>query len=517
MSVDTTEPTLWVDVEDLFYYLANHQRPSGIQRVTFEICRALTVLDAGAGTVRFLRRGTGPRDMLTVDWTSLQETYQRIANADDRAAMRPVVIRPERVIPGSHAALFGSEGQRWADRLTLLTSALRMQVRAIVTLAWLPVRVVAVAARVVARRLHSGFWGRWRSPPGSGGRGDVDKLRVGQAMQEVARPGDVFIVLGSPWMHQDYVQTVRMVRDDLRMRFALLVYDMIPARRPEWCNQGVITTFASWHRSVLPIADQVFSISRATADDVTIWAQEMKLALLAPVQPIPMGTGLTETLSSAHPDVGHLPPVGSYVLFVSTLEARKNHELLFRVWRRLLTDLPPGSVPTLVFAGRVGWLVTDLLQQLENAHWLDGKVCLLSNPTDLDLAALYRGCLFTVFPSFFEGWGLPVSESLAMGKPVIMSDRTSLPEAGGDLARYFDPENVEDAYTAIRAVIEDPDDLRTWSDRVVAEFQIVPWTSTATVIRQTLKHARLATASHSPRSETQNEAVRLVACADQVE
>jgi glycosyltransferase involved in cell wall biosynthesis len=109
------------------------------------------------------------------------------------------------------------------------------------------------------------------------------------------------------------------------------------------------------------------------------------------------------------------------------------------------------------------------MQQLENVDWLDGKIRLMRDPTDAELAALYRGCQFTVFPSLFEdeGWGLPVSESPERGRPCPASNCTSLPEAGGELARYFDPENTEDAYRTIRAVIEDPEGLEEGSARVL--------------------------------------------------
>jgi glycosyltransferase involved in cell wall biosynthesis len=159
---------------------------------------------------------------------------------------------------------------------------------------------------------------------------------------------------------------------------------------------------------------------------------------------------------------------------------------LFRIWRQLLSDLPRARVPTLVFAGRVGWLVADLLQQLENAAWLDGKIHLQRDPTDAELAALYRGCQFTLFPSLYEGWGLPISESLALGRPCIASNRTSLPEAGGDLARYFDPENFADAYGVVRAAIEDSADLQAWQARVAREFRHVSWEQGAAVIRDTV-------------------------------
>jgi glycosyltransferase involved in cell wall biosynthesis len=256
-------------------------------------------------------------------------------------------------------------------------------------------------------------------------------------------------------------------------------------RRPEWCDHGLTDDFANWFRSVLPFADQVFTVSDATAGDVVAWMRERGLSLANQVKPVSMGTGLSHEIDLTNANLRlrpDLPPPGSYVLFVSTLEARKNHALLFRVWRRLLSELPREQIPTLVFAGRVGWLVADLIQQLENTNWLDGKIRLLRDPTDAELLALYRGCQFTVFPSLFEGWGLPVSESLALGRPCIASNRTSLPEVGGALARYFDPENLNDAYRVVRDVIEHPVELEAWRERVAREFRHVPWDCTADAI-----------------------------------
>jgi glycosyltransferase involved in cell wall biosynthesis len=93
-----------------------------------------------------------------------------------------------------------------------------------------------------------------------------------------------------------------------------------------------------------------------------------------------------------------------------------------------------------------------------------------------------------MFPSFFEGWGLPVTESLALGKPCLTSDRTSLPEAGGKLTRRFDPDNLHDAYRAIREVIEDPAGLTRWEAQVRREFKPIPWSATADALLTALGH-----------------------------
>ena len=109
-----------------------------------------------------------------------------------------------------------------------------------------------------------------------------------------------------------------------------------------------------------------------------------------------------------------------------------------------------------MFAGRVGLGVADLLQQLDNSRWLNGRIRLIREPGDAEISALYQGCLFTILPSLFEGYGLPLGESLALGKPCLAASGTALPEAGGDLCRYFDPEDVGDAHRAIAALLDDP-------------------------------------------------------------
>ena len=88
---------------------------------------------------------------------------------------------------------------------------------------------------------------------------------------------------------------------------------------------------------------------------------------------------------------------------------------------------------------------------------------------------LYAGCLFTVYPSFFEGWGLPVTESLSFGKPCLISNRTSLPEAGGKLARCLDPDDLNAWYSAIRGLLEDRAELACWAARIRRDYRATAW------------------------------------------
>lgn len=459
---------LWIDVEDLFEYARSNSRPSGIQRVAFEIYKILQQRNGDRGLVYFVRHDPRRGSLRIVPWTEVAVLFTSLIEE----ALLPSAMAGE-IRPHSSVRQFFRE---WTHRLpaTLrirVTDVMLSQVQMLQ--AW--GKLLVLLGRSA---LETPGWIA-RSYRARVGRIGSSAKTSDQSFSSLAKPGDVFLVLGSPWSHPNYGTLVRALRERHGLRFALLIYDLIPLRRPEWCDRGLVRVFRAWFGGVFPLADHLFAISRATAVDVEKYARERGIILPIPVALLPIGTGFgTGSSTISAPGTGRLPKPGSYALIVSTIEARKNHLLLFRVWRRLLEELPPDRVPTLVFAGRVGWLVDDLMHQIANTNNLNGKLVVISSPTDAELTKLYQGCLFTLFPSFFEGWGLPVTESLAFGKPCLISDRTSLPEAGGLLARSFDPDNFYDAYAAIRNAIEDRAGLAAWEVKIRREFTPVPWSAT---------------------------------------
>ena len=144
-----------------------------------------------------------------------------------------------------------------------------------------------------------------------------------------------------------------------------------------------------------------------------------------------------------------------YVLSVSTVEIRKNHLLLAKVWaecRRDGVDLPP-----LVIVGRIGWDVDELLRWVKHAPELVDRVTIHSDVEDDELAALYEDALFTVFPSRIEGWGLPMTESL---------------EAGTVCLHSTDPAQFEASQGLMPAM--HPDDFVSWKREIVRMATDVP-------------------------------------------
>ena len=142
-------------------------------------------------------------------------------------------------------------------------------------------------------------------------------------------------------------------------------------------------------------------------------------------------------------------PAG-YLFFVGTLEPRKNLALLIEAMRRL----PPDT--HLVLAGWKGWGERGWQDKIAG-YGLSGRVHFTGYIDEEALACLYSGASALVYPSFYEGFGLPLLEAMASGCPVICSDAACLPEVAGDAALYFNPKSVDALVEQIRRVLTDSD------------------------------------------------------------
>jgi len=158
-----------------------------------------------------------------------------------------------------------------------------------------------------------------------------------------------------------------------------------------------------------------------------------------------------------------------YLLFVGTIEPRKNLACLLSVFEAMRAA---GLSDGLVIVGRRGWLYDDFFARLEQSPVRDA-VLFPGYVPDEDLPAVYSGAQGLVFPSVYEGFGLPVLEAMACGTPVVASNGSSLPEIGGDAALYSDPLDVEGMAETVRRLLCDAElrgHLRTRGLERAAEF-----------------------------------------------
>ena len=287
---------------------------------------------------------------------------------------------------------------------------------------------------------------------------------------------DVFIIAGAFWIISRYDRVAELRRSG--MKFGLFVHDLIQIRNPAYVMPDAVDRFTIQLSDALELCDFVLTNSAYVRDDVRAYLRDTK-HLELPVMDVLLPTELTFAPASGavvefnHPAL-KLVLAQEYVLVVSTIEVRKNHTLLIRVWEQLRAEFDD-AVPHLVFVGKWGWQI-DALRAHIDQHGYDGDWLFIFNGiSDTVMETLYKGALFTVYPSFAEGFGLPIGESLAYGKPCIASSTTAMPEVGRDFVRYFDPFDWESALSVIRQAIVDRDDLRRWEDRIASDFAPKSW------------------------------------------
>lgn len=255
---------------------------------------------------------------------------------------------------------------------------------------------------------------------------------------------DWVLSMGLNW---DYLYGDRLGEFDIKRKsgakIAFVCYDLIPIKFPHLCVFEVANKFSKYFADVAWIADHIFCISKNSMLDLQEFLQKTgapipTMSVIRLGDNLPKEKVVVSKLSTKAQMVIENKP---YILFVSTIERRKNHEVLYRAYRRLLEQRVK-NLPQLVFVGMPGWGVNDFLQDLRTDPLVRDKITILSNVSDDELDQLIKNCLFTVYPSLYEGWGLPVAESLAYGKFCLVANNSSLPEVGGDLVEYLDPWDV---------------------------------------------------------------------------
>lgn len=168
-----------------------------------------------------------------------------------------------------------------------------------------------------------------------------------------------------------------------------------------------------------------------------------------------------------------------YILYVGSFDARKNLLGLLNAFSKLRQHLPAWK---LVIVGARKWKSTPVFEVVQRLQ-LEEYVHFTGFVEEADLPALYNGADLFVFPSLYEGFGLPVLEAMACGIPVVTSNTSSLPEVAGDAALLVDPMDVEAIAAAMQQVLSDPGLAAELRRRGLEQASKFSWERTA---RETL-------------------------------
>ena len=167
-----------------------------------------------------------------------------------------------------------------------------------------------------------------------------------------------------------------------------------------------------------------------------------------------------------------------YILAVGSIQPRKNLIRLMAAYANLRRRSTQGKLPRLVLVGKCAWLFDETLSTIKELE-VDQLVTLTGYVPEGDLPALYSGALCFVYPSYFEGFGLPPLEAMKCGAAVIVGNQTSLPEVVGDAALLVDPFKVDDISSAIERVIVDSNLRSQLRAKGLERAELFDWRETA--------------------------------------
>ena len=262
------------------------------------------------------------------------------------------------------------------------------------------------------------------------------------------------------------------------------ILDVSYLRFPELFKRSDLQQLTIWTKFSIKKAKKIFTISQASKDDIIkeYGVSEEKVVVTYPGIKSEIRIPKSEinskfTMQNSKVLKEKYGISGDYILFVGTLQPRKNIVKLVEAFSRLRKkDIK------LIVVGTKGWQYEEILQAPKKFN-IQNKVKFLDNVTDEDLPAFYKNALCFVLPSLYEGFGLPVLEAMRYGCPVLTSNASSLPEAGGDAAIYVDPLDVNDITKNLELIINNEKLRKKLVEKGYEQVKKFSWEKTA---RETL-------------------------------
>lgn len=257
-------------------------------------------------------------------------------------------------------------------------------------------------------------------------------LHLAAALVRPRRPRPNGLYLNVAHTDYDLPAHVRWIEHH-GLRAVYLVHDLIPILHPDHCRPHAVRRHTNRVAAALRHGAGIIVGSAAVARDLHAHAARLRL----PCPPVALAPLAGAALPRDAP-----PPAGDdYFLCVGTIESRKNHDLLRKVWDRMRATAD-STPPRLIIVGRWGTGVAALREALAASQMAGGLIEIVEDCDDVALASLMRGARAVLMPSLAEGFGLPMAEALALGVPVIASDLPCFREVGQGIPCLLDPHDV---------------------------------------------------------------------------
>lgn len=294
--------------------------------------------------------------------------------------------------------------------------------------------------------------------------------------------GDIIVSAGRAWDDSRYVDALEQVKVSHGVKIAYVVYDLIPIYQQHTFGPGLTERYSRYLYRILKAGDYLFPISKATERDLKKFAAEIGIIHLPAIKTMRLGDDIPGAPASEKPAFIKNP--AAFTMAVGTIEARKNHTELYYAYK--LAAAEGVELPDLYIIGSPGWLTGDVLHFLQQDIQLKDKITILHNVSDDELAWMYKHALFSVYPSQYEGWGLPIAESIAFGTPCIASNTSSMIEIAPKFVTHVSPFDTRELFEQMRTH-SDPKFSQAERARIESGYKLYSWTRTTATLLHVLE------------------------------
>lgn len=300
----------------------------------------------------------------------------------------------------------------------------------------------------------------------------------------------VLLVLGGAWIrNENYIQCLVNTKRDNNLMLAAFVHDVIQSKFKQWFPDKVGEEFAANCHLLVEAADHMIVNSQCTLQDLREFCLEQEL-VPPPIDTVRFGDQIDNPADPLQePQFDRLLPIlkgKPFILCVSAIDIRKNHIQLYNIWERMLAEYGD-KTPHLIMVGSKGWSIDPFLQMVSRNKSIQQVFHVMNGINDASLDWLYRNCLFTVYPSLYEGWGLPVAESLNYGKICVAARAGSVPEIAPSFTDLLDPMDFPSWYRTIVGYAFNRSS-RVAREATISKYKPVSWQASAETLLDLLQN-----------------------------
>jgi len=293
--------------------------------------------------------------------------------------------------------------------------------------------------------------------------GNAKKLRLAAYKRASFERGDKIFISWGEWWDDNFIAMLKNAHKEAAVDIVQVIHDLGPITTPQFSSHSTVSLTKYCHE-VVPICSLILVVSKHAKQELETWLKQQKYTA-PPIRVFRNGDDFAFAEARKPDEVAFKNSGlkgGDFVLAHGTVEIRKNHMLYYYVYK--LAKRRGISLPKLLISGRLGWNTEPVVELITKDPDVKDDILFLNAVSDEELSWLFDNALFSMYVSFYEGWGVPVAESLARGTPCITSNVGSMLEIADGIVYYSSPASSDELLAQMQHLLK-PSNLTVARER----------------------------------------------------